>query len=87
MAKVVTASSELSLSREASNRSSNQEIPFLLWKPKVRYQYHARKSPPLAHVRKQTNSVKISPSPKILEEIFQYGTVLPYMHRSSENNY
>ena len=60
---------------EANSSSASQEIPSILWNPKIQYCIH--NSPPLS----QVNAVLASPSP-ILK--IHFNIILPYMARSSE---
>jgi hypothetical protein len=51
---------ELSPSQEATSWASTQEIPNILWNPKVHYRVH--KSPPLVSILSQINSAYATPS-------------------------
>jgi hypothetical protein len=50
---------ELSPPREAASCVATQEIPSILWKPKVHYRVH--KSPSLVHILNQISTVHTSP--------------------------
>jgi len=65
--------------QEANNHSDSQEIPRLLWGPKVHY--NIQNNPPLVPILSQMNSVYIFPLcfPKILSNI-----IFPYTPRSFE---
>jgi len=69
----------LSLSWEANSRSANQEIPHLLWNPKVHY--HVHNNLPLVSILSQLHLVHtFSPYfPKIHSDV-----ILPSTPRSSE---
>ena len=57
---------EQSPSREANRFSASQEIPHILWNPKINF--HCQKSPPTAPILSQLDSVH-TPSSHFLKSI------------------
>jgi len=55
-------------SREANRSSASQEIPHIVWDPKIRYRIHKR--PPFVRTPSQINPIH-APIP-LLEDPFQY---------------
>jgi hypothetical protein len=67
---------EQSLSWEAIRFSRSQEIPHILWNPRVHYLIH--KSPPAVPILSQVDPVHAYPTPKI-----PFNIILPFMPGSS----
>jgi hypothetical protein len=69
---------ELSPSREAASCAATQELPSILWNPKVHYRVHM--SPPLVHILSHVNPVHINLS--YLSKIY-FNIFLPSTSRAS----
>jgi hypothetical protein len=67
---------EQSLSWEAKQSSASQEIPRILWKPKIQYRFHKR--PPPVPIQSHINLVQMLPShySKI------HFNIIPHIHKN-----